>query len=114
MNYLETFYTILVGIQLLHSQEEIHARFEKRWPVWKMSRTFFIAFEILFSVFIIVPIFLTTFPFREMWMQFFNILMFANGIWHLMWAASEKRYVPGVITAPLFLIIFSVFYFNLF
>lgn len=109
---LSTYYTALVVIQLLHSQEEIFTHFEKRWPVWKMSRVVFVTFEILFSIFIILPIFFVSFPYRIEWMLLFNLLMFANGVWHLMWFACEKRYVPGLVTAFLFLIAFAMFYFS--
>lgn len=114
MNHLETYYTILVVIQLLHSQEEIFTRFDRQWPLWKMSRLFFVIFEIIFSIFIILPLFLDNFPLKNLWMQFFNILMFANGIWHLTWAGIEKRYVPGAITATIFILVYLVYYFGLF
>jgi len=39
--------------------------------------------------------------------------MFANGIWHIVWWAIEKKYVPGLLTAPLHLIAFIYFYFSL-
>lgn len=114
MSELETFFRIFVFIQLLHSQEEIHTHFEKRWPVWKMSRNFFAIFEILFSIFLIMMVFINTMPGREVFMVGFNGLMFANGVWHCMWAGVEKRYVPGLITAPFFIVTFLVFYFRIF
>ena len=114
MEHIEFYFKILVIIQLLHSQEEIWGKFEKRWPVWKMSREFFVTVEILFSALLILMFFIPTLPYRYQFMVFFNWFMFANGIWHMMWAAIEKRYVPGLITAPFFIIVFSIFYFNLF
>lgn len=112
MSNLEKYYLALVVIQLLHSQEEIWMRFDKKWPAWKMSRVTFVLFEILFLALILSIFFVRGFPQREVLMLSFNILMFANGIWHLMWAAIEKRYVPGLITAPLFLFVFLAFYFQ--
>lgn len=114
MEHIEQYFKLFVFVQLLHSQEEIHTRFEKRWPVWRMSRTFFVTFEITFSIFLLLMVFVETMPGRNAFMVFFNVLMFANGIWHMMWAAIEKRYVPGLFTAPLFIIVFSLFYFQLF
>lgn len=43
----------------------------------------------------------------------FNILMFANGMWHLVWfvfCEKCKKYVPGLITAPIHVVTFIVFY----
>lgn len=111
---LELFFRLLVGIQIIHSLEEIYTRFDKHWPVWKMSRRFFISFEILFSLLLLLVVFFQDFPQRLVFMQAFNLLMFANGIWHLMWAGVVKKYVPGLITAPLFLIVFCFYYFSLF
>ncbi len=112
-NTLEFYFTLFVAIQLLHSLEEIFTGFDRRWRVWKMSRRFFVTFEIIFSLFLITLIFWTQFPFRETIMYGFNLLMFANGVWHLMWAGIEKKYVPGLFTAPLFIIVFILFYIQL-
>lgn len=69
-----------------------------------MNRVTFVSFEIFFtalflSVFFIKPAFGETFA------KAFLLVMFANGIWHIFWAWSEKRYVPGLVTAPLHIII---------
>ena len=114
MENLELYYKILVGIQLLHSIEEIATGFHKRWPLWKMSRTIFVVFELCFSALIITVVAAKAFPYRDLLMISFNVLMFANGIWHLMWAGIEKKYVPGLITAPIFILVFLAFYFTLF
>jgi hypothetical protein len=112
MDSVEPFYITFVIIQLLHSQEEIYTHFEKRWPVWKMSRKFFVTFEVIFSALTLSVIFFKDFPGRYLFMSSFNVLMFANGVWHCMWAGVEKRYVPGLITAPFFIITFLIYYFN--
>ena len=96
-------------IQILHSLEEIFTHFEKRWPLWKMERITFVSFEILFtllflSIFILNPIS------GAFFIKIFMLIMFANGIWHLFWAGSEKKYVPGLITAPLHIINFIFYY----
>lgn len=110
---IEVFFRLLVGIQVIHSFEEMYTRFDKHWPVWKMSRQTFITFEIIFSLLLLLVVFYKDFPGRLLFMQSFNLLMFANGIWHLMWAGVVKKYVPGLITAPLFLVVFCVYYFSL-
>ena len=112
MSILEGYYVLFVATQVIHSLEETTTHFEKKWPLWRMSRKTFVTFEILFSILILTPIFWPSFPLRTQWMLFFNLLMFANGIWHLMWAGIEKKYIPGLVTAPIFIILFVSFYFK--
>lgn len=104
MEILMQAFGISCAVQVIHSLEEIFTRFEKRWPLWRMNRVTFVSFEIFFtalflSVFFIKPAFGETFA------KAFLLVMFANGIWHIFWAWSEKRYVPGLVTAPLHIII---------
>src|SRR5690554_216417 len=91
---IENTYIVLVIVQIVHSMEEIFTGFAKKWPVWRTSQREFVLFEIFFSVLIISVIFLKDFPFRNTFMAGFNVLMFANAIWHLMWAGTVKKYVP--------------------
>lgn len=69
-------------------------------------------FEIVFLGFWIMVFCLNNFPMRNQLMAFFNVLMFANGIWHFTWFGIEKKYVPGIITAPFFILVFFIFYFK--
>jgi hypothetical protein len=53
------------------------------------------------------------FPLREPLMASFNILMFANGLWHVVWCwfgEKGKNYVPGLVTAPLHILTFLLYY----
>jgi|SRR3990167_11090852 len=113
MELIEQFYIYFVIIQLLHSQEEIHFHFEKVWPLWKMSRKFFITMEITLSLILISGIFVKEIPYRFYLMAFFNILMFANGTWHITGAALSKKYIPGLYTAPFAVILFLIYYYLL-
>jgi len=113
MSDLELYFKILVGIQFLHSIEEICTRFAKRWPIWRMSQKTFVLLEIFFAFLVLSMVLIKTLPYRDIFMAIYSILMFANGVWHLMWAGIEKRYVPGLITAPFFLIVYLIFYFRL-
>lgn len=114
MNTVESYFILLGVIQIAHSIEEISMGFAKRWPVWRMSQKTFVVFEIVFNALILLGIFYKQFPYREILMPAFNLLMFANGVWHLMWAGVEKKYVPGLITAPILIIVFIFFYISLF
>lgn len=70
----------------------------------------FLAWEIVFQSFWVSILLNHTLPYRESLMAFFNLLMFANGVQHLVWASVTKRYVPGLVTAPLFIVIFLWFF----
>ncbi|MDA1292396.1 MAG: HXXEE domain-containing protein [bacterium] len=112
MASLETVFAILLGIQFLHSIEELSTGFHKQFPLGAMKFRTFLAFEIIFLGFWITVFFMKGFLYRESLMAFFNVLMFANGLWHMVWWGIVKRYVPGLVTAPLFVITFLVFYFQ--
>jgi hypothetical protein len=109
---IETCFTILLGFQVLHSIEELSMKFHERCPFFKMGFKTFLAFEILFLVFWVIVLLEKQFPARDYLMAGFLLLMFANGIWHIVWWGVEKRYVPGIITAPFFVIVFLLFYFR--
>ncbi|HLA69233.1 MAG TPA: HXXEE domain-containing protein [Bacteroidota bacterium] len=36
-----------------------------------------------------------------------------NGLWHMVWWGIAKHYVPGLATAPLFVMTFIVYYFQI-
>ncbi len=96
-------------IQVLHSTEEIYTHFEQRWPLWKTSRATFISFEIVFSLIFLYVFFFQPF-FYFIFAKSFLLLMFANGLWHLFWGWNERRYVPGLITAPLHILNSTIYF----
>lgn len=109
MNDILIFFAISCAIQLAHSLEEIFTHFEEKWPLWKMTRLTFVSFEIVFSiVFLYVVIFNPSF--ELVFAKAFLLIMFANGIWHIFWAGSVKKYVPGLITAPMHLINSAIYF----
>jgi hypothetical protein len=108
---LEQFFIISLLVQLIHSVEELTTGFHKRWYLFKMPFQIFLSFEILFSAFWIF-VYFSSFAYRENFQVFFLILMFANGIQHLVWWGCEKKYVPGLITAFAHIAIFAIFYFK--
>lgn len=112
MESLETFFAILLGIQFFHSIEELSTGFHRQFPLGAMKFSTFLAFEVIFLGFWVVVFFMQALPYRELLMAFFNVLMFANGLWHMVWWGIEKRYVPGLVTAPLLVVTFLVFYFK--
>lgn len=75
-----------------------------------MKRSTFVVFEILFAA-LFVSVLISDVSFKVLFAKAFILLMFANGIWHIFWALSEKKYVPGLITAPFHLLIFAWYFF---
>ncbi|MEK7092472.1 MAG: HXXEE domain-containing protein, partial [Patescibacteria group bacterium] len=108
---LEQFFLISLVVQLVHSVEELTTGFHKKWYLFKMPFPVFLCFELLFSAFWIF-VFFSSVLYREHLQAFFLILMFANGIQHLVWWGWEKKYVPGLITAFTHIAVFLVFYFK--
>lgn len=107
-------YFVLLGLaQLVHSQEEIWTGFYKRWFVFTMPRWVFLAFEVLFSLFTIAYMVKPDLPLAEVLMPAFALVMFINGIGHIVWGLIAKSYVPGLITAPLFVAVFAIYYINI-
>lgn len=113
MSHIVLFAFLMYFIQLTHSIEELSTGFHKKWFLFKMSFKTFLLFEIIHNFFWFTVLFLPEFPYREQLLAFFIVLMLANGIEHLIWAGIVKKYVPGLITAPIHIILFLIFYFQI-
>lgn len=100
-------------IQLIHSQEEIWTNFHRRWFVFKMPRYVFVAFEMLLSALIVIYIVNPNIAPIKYVLPIFALTMLINGVGHVIWSLVEKRYVPGLVTAPAFIIIFLAYFFEL-
>jgi len=109
---IETFATIVLLIQLLHSIEELSTGFHKKWFVMKLTFKQFLSFEIVFNLFWIAVVLLETFPFRYNLLSFFVILMFFQSSLHIAWYGQIKKYVPGLTTALVHIGAFLVYYFQ--
>jgi hypothetical protein len=96
-------------VQLLHSIEELLNNFHKRWFYKKLSFHFFLTFEILHDIFWGLVIFFPAFPFRLFLLNIFTLLMFANGVEHIVWYMWEKKYIPGLLTAPIHVLSYTIF-----
>ncbi len=110
---IEQFALIIFGIQILHSIEELLTGFHKKWYLFKMPFKIFLSFEIFFSLFWGSVLFQKTFPYRENLLVFFTVLMFANGVQHIVWWGTVKKYVPGLITAFAHIAVFLIFFFQI-
>jgi hypothetical protein len=46
-------------------------------------------------------------------MTWFMFVMLLNGMEHVIWAAVKRGYVPGLVTAPFFVVLFGFYYASL-
>lgn len=111
MTLFETFFLLFLVTQIFHSLEEVATGFHKRFPLFTMPLWLFIVFELLFQGFFWLVFSQDPFEMKVVLGHVFALLMFANGLWHIVWWGIEKRYVPGLLTAPILLVEFVVFYF---
>lgn len=110
---IEQFFILSLLVQMVHSVEELSTGFHRKWYLFKMPFCNFLAFEMLFLSFFVSVLLVSAFPYRNLVQEFFLVLMFANGLQHLVWWGVAKKYIPGLITAPLHIVVFLIFYFNI-
>lgn len=113
MIQLELFALLFLLTQILHSVEELLTGFHNKWYLTKLSFKTFLTFEIFHNLFWTTVVFVKGFPYRNDLLFFFFALMFANGVQHIVWFGFKKKYVPGLITAPIHVVLFLIFYFQL-
>ncbi len=99
-------------IQLVHSLEELSTGFHKKWYLFTMPFWVFLTFEICFSLFWFICIFTDLFSNKVVLLHVFILLMFANGIQHLVWFGWSKKYNPGFITSLAHVGWFIFYYFT--
>ena len=112
MNSIETFFILSLVVQFAHSLEELSTGFHSKWYLFKMPFWVFFLWEVAFTLFWVIVWITPSFPNREAFQAFFLVLMLANGIQHLVWWGCVKKYVPGLITAPIHIAVFLVFYYK--
>ncbi len=110
---LEIFFLAFLCIQLIHSIEELTTGFHRNFPLFKMPMWVFVVFEILFQGFFWLVFLNESCAGRDVLAHVFALLMFANGLWHMVWWGVVKKYVSGLITAPILVVTFIVFYFSM-
>lgn len=110
MSTLEQFAIASFIVQICHSVEELSTGFHRKWYLFKMPFWLFLAFEVSFTAFWAFVLLSPGFPYRLLLLYFFIALMLANGIQHIVWWLFVKRYVPGLITAPVHIIAALLFY----
>ena len=109
MDQVELFFLLGLLVQVAHSIEEMTTGFHRKWYLFAMPFWVFLLFEIIFLTFWTTVLLIPEFPARGNFQVGFLILMLANGIQHLVWAGIKKGYVPGLITAPLHVLVAGAF-----
>ena len=112
MDTLSAFFILSLAVQIAHSIEELSTGFHRRWYLFKMSFRVFFLFEVAFLAFWLFVLFLNPSPTKTYLQASFLLLMFANGVQHLVWWGFVKKYVPGLIAAPVQWGISLVFFFS--
>ncbi len=103
---------LMLFVQILHSIEELTMGFHKKWYLMKLSFKTFLIFEIIHNAFWSYVVLNKEVAFRKELLLFFIALMFANGVQHLVWFGFKKKYVPGLLTSPIHIMLFLLFYFQ--
>lgn len=101
---------LMYFVQLLHSVEELTNGFHEKWFFMKLSYRFFLTFEIFHNLFWASVILVPVFPLRMPLLALFTLLMFANGVEHVVWAMWKRKYVPGLVTAMFHVALFCVYF----
>ena len=107
----ETYILLMLFVQIAHSFEEITQGFAEQWFFIRLNERAFLIFEIVHNVFWTLIFLIPSIPYQKELLSFFALLMFANSIEHIVWAMWKKKYVPGLITALLHLILFIAYFY---
>lgn len=109
---IQTFAFYVLLVQFAHSLEELGTGFHKKWYLFPMPFWVFLLFEITHNIFWSLVILTDLIPYKTQLSAFFIALMFANGVQHIIWFGWKKKYVPGLVSAPIHIILFLIFFFQ--
>ena len=113
---LDTTFVALIGVQAAHSIEEYVGRLYDVFPparfvsglISAVPQRGFVIFNVALALF---GIWCFVWPIRRRWPSFKAFGWFwvavelLNGIGHPLWSLEQLRYTPGLITAPILLIL---------
>ena len=109
---LEYFFILSLIVQCIHGSEALIMGAHREWYLFTMPFWVLLLWEIVFLGFWSTVYVVPGFPWREHLEALFLVLMFANGLQHIVWWGTRKSYVPGIFTAPLHVVVFLAFYFS--
>ena len=116
MSRLETNFLALVALQLAHSVEEYLGRLWEIFPpaifvTGLVSKDRQIGFVIINMALVAFGLWCFFWPVRRRWpsarllIGVWILIELINGVGHPLWSIQQRGYTPGVITAPLLLIL---------
>ncbi|HLA14569.1 MAG TPA: HXXEE domain-containing protein [Gemmatimonadaceae bacterium] len=116
MSRIKVAFSALIFTQLAHSIEEYVGRLWESFPPARfltgmISSDRELGFIVLNSALVAFGLWCLLFPVRKEWpsaaafIWFWIVLETINGVAHPVWALRQGGYTPGVLTAPLLLVI---------
>jgi hypothetical protein len=116
MSRIKAAFSALIFTQLAHSIEEYVGRLWEsfapaRFVSGLISSDLEFGFVVANCVLVAFGLWCVSFPVRKDWpaasafIWFWTVLETMNGTGHLLWALRERGYAPGVLTAPVLLIL---------
>ena len=116
MSRVKVAFSALVLAQFAHSTEEYVGRLWESFPPARfltglISQDRELGFIIINSALVAFGVWCLRFPVREEWpsaagfIWFWIVLEIINGIGHPAWSLRQGGYTPGVLTAPILLVI---------
>jgi hypothetical protein len=116
MNRLEVSFIALIGVQAIHSIEEYLGRLYELFPPARfvsglISQDLRRGFVIANCMLVLFGLWCFFWPLRRRWSTavvfgwFWASIELVNGVVHPLWSIREMGYTPGVITAPVLLIL---------
>ena len=108
---LKYFAILMYIILIIHQIEEYIYEFWKVFPLYNMSESVFIIFNVAVSI-VLIPVWVYLWH-NKLWAiniaRFFSMLMIVNGIWHIGWSIYLHQYMPGLITGMVFIVVSAFF-----
>jgi len=98
-------------VLIAHQVEEYIYKFWEVFPLYDMSKTVFIIFNVMVNLFLI-PVWVCLWH-NKLWAvniaRLFLMLIMVNGIWHIGWSIYLHQYMPGLITGIMFIVVSAFF-----
>ncbi|HVP36286.1 MAG TPA: HXXEE domain-containing protein, partial [Terriglobales bacterium] len=106
---LKYFAILMYATLIAHQIEEYIGEFWKVFPLYVMPKDVFIIINVAVSIFLL-PVWIFLWQNKSWAVNIalaFSTLMVVNGILHIGWSICLHRYMPGLITGIIFILIFA-------
>ncbi len=100
---------LMYMVLIAHQIEEYIYELWEVFPLYDMSKSVFIIFNVTVSI-VLILVWICLWH-NKSWAiniaRAFSILMILNGIWHIGWSIYLYQYMPGLITGIMFIVVFA-------